>query len=180
MCIRDSVPFCRHICSYCDFCKVFYDEKWAWDYLKALSFEIKDKALSTSYDSIYIGGGTPTALTYQQLQYLFELLKPFSKQVQEYSIEVNPETMDQEKLELCFQNGVNRLSIGVQTFRDDLLKKIGRVPVSYTHLQGVGEKTALKIIDYRQQHPFETIEDIMNISGIGEKTYLRLREHLCL
>ncbi len=47
-------------------------------------------------------------------------------------------------------------------------------------LQGVGEKTALKIIDYRQQHPFETIEDIMNISGIGEKTYLRLREHLCL
>lgn len=47
-------------------------------------------------------------------------------------------------------------------------------------LQGVGEKTALKIIDYRQQHPFETIEDIMNIRGIGEKTYLRLREHLCL
>ena len=52
------VPFCQHICSYCDFCKVFYDEKWAWDYLKALSFEIKDKALSTSYDSIYIGGGS--------------------------------------------------------------------------------------------------------------------------
>ena len=47
-------------------------------------------------------------------------------------------------------------------------------------LQGVGEKTALKIIDYRQQQPFETIEDIMNIRGIGEKTYLRLREHLCL
>ena len=47
-------------------------------------------------------------------------------------------------------------------------------------LEGVGEKTALKIIDYRQQHPFETIEDIMNINGIGEKTYLRLREHLCL
>ena len=37
------VPFCQHICSYCDFCKVFYDEKWSWDYLKALSFEIKDK-----------------------------------------------------------------------------------------------------------------------------------------
>ena len=47
-------------------------------------------------------------------------------------------------------------------------------------LEGVGEKTALKIIDYRQQQPFETIEDIMDINGIGEKTYLRLREHLCL
>ena len=47
-------------------------------------------------------------------------------------------------------------------------------------LQGVGEKTALKIIDYRQQQPFETIEDIMEVNGIGEKTYLRLRENLCL
>lgn len=47
-------------------------------------------------------------------------------------------------------------------------------------LKGVGEKTALKIIDYRQQQPFETIEDIMEVNGIGEKTYLRLRESLCL
>lgn len=47
-------------------------------------------------------------------------------------------------------------------------------------LQGIGEKTALKIMDYRSQQPFESIEDIMNVSGIGEKTYLRLRENLCL
>lgn len=158
------VPFCQHICSYCDFCKVFYDEKWAWDYLKALSFEIKDKALSTSYDSIYIGGGTPTALTYQQLQYLFELLKPFSKQVQEYSIEVNPETMDQEKLELCFQNGVNRLSIGVQTFRDDLLKKIGRVHTSKQVLELIKDAQTIGFqdinIDLMYGLPDQTLEDV--------------------
>lgn len=47
-------------------------------------------------------------------------------------------------------------------------------------LKGIGEKTALKIIDYRQTQPFLKIEDIMNVSGIGEKTYLRLREYLCL
>ncbi len=47
-------------------------------------------------------------------------------------------------------------------------------------LSGIGEKTALKIIDYRQQQPFKQLEDIMNISGIGEKTYLKLREYLCL
>lgn len=47
-------------------------------------------------------------------------------------------------------------------------------------LKGVGEKTALKIMEYRKSHPFENIEDIMNINGIGEKTYLRLREDLCL
>lgn len=47
-------------------------------------------------------------------------------------------------------------------------------------LSGIGEKTALKIIDYRQQQPFKQLEDIMNISGIGEKTYLKLRDQLCL
>lgn len=47
-------------------------------------------------------------------------------------------------------------------------------------LKGIGEKTAIKIDDYRQKTPFQTIEDLMNIQGIGEKTYLRLREYLCL
>lgn len=47
-------------------------------------------------------------------------------------------------------------------------------------LSGVGEKTAMKIIEYRNQQPFEQLEDIMNINGIGEKTYLRLRDYLCL
>ena len=47
-------------------------------------------------------------------------------------------------------------------------------------LKGKGEKTAIKIDEYRQKTPFQTIEDLMNIQGIGEKTYLRLREYLCL
>ena len=47
-------------------------------------------------------------------------------------------------------------------------------------LKGIGEKTAIKIDEYRQKTPFQTIEDLMNIQGIGEKTYLRLREYLCL
>ena len=116
------IPFCQHICTYCDFCKVFYNEKWAWQYLDALAFEIQQKQLSHDYKTIYIGGGTPTALTYEQLQYLFELLKPYAHHCQEWSMEINPETMNHEKLELCVQNGVNRLSIGVQTFHNHLLK----------------------------------------------------------
>lgn len=47
-------------------------------------------------------------------------------------------------------------------------------------LKGVGEKTSLKIIEYRKKHPFTCLEDIMNVSGIGEKTYIKLRDHLCL
>ena len=53
------IPFCDHICSYCDFCKVFYQHDWAERYLEALSFEIEDKKIYGDYDTIYIGGGTP-------------------------------------------------------------------------------------------------------------------------
>lgn len=120
------IPFCNHICTYCDFCKVFYKEEWANQYLDALSFEIEDKKLNGNYDTIYIGGGTPSALSYQQLEKLFKLLKPFSSNVKEYTIEVNPESMDENKLDLFVQYGMNRLSIGVQTFSDDLLKHINR------------------------------------------------------
>ena len=61
------VPFCDHICSYCDFCKVFYKEDWANQYLEALSYEIKDKSIHDDYDTIYIGGGTPSSLSLKQL-----------------------------------------------------------------------------------------------------------------
>ena len=120
------IPFCNHICTYCDFCKVFYKEEWVHQYLDALSFEIQDKRLTGNYETIYIGGGTPSSLSTSQLQRLFEILKPFSYNVKEYSVEVNPESMDADKLDLMIDYGINRLSIGVQTFQDKLLKGINR------------------------------------------------------
>ena len=60
------VPFCHHICSYCDFCKVFYQEDWVERYLDALAFEIKDKKITGDYQTIYIGGGTPSSLSLRQ------------------------------------------------------------------------------------------------------------------
>ncbi len=120
------IPFCDHICSYCDFSKVFYNESWANQYLDALEFEIKDKCLKDGFDTIYIGGGTPSSLSYDQLQRLFLILKPYSSHVKEYSIEVNPESMNEQKLDLMIQYGVNRFSIGIQSFHDHLLKNIQR------------------------------------------------------
>lgn len=120
------IPFCDHICTYCDFCKVFYKEDWADRYLDALAYEIQDKHIDGSFDTIYIGGGTPSSLSVKQLKRLFEILKPFSKNTKEYSIEVNPESMNEEKLDLMLLYHINRISIGVQTFHDRLLKGIGR------------------------------------------------------
>lgn len=69
---------------------------------------------------------------------------------------------------LYLPHGQNLVSLNHASL-DDLMK-----------LKGIGEKTAIKIDEYRQKTPFQTIEDLMNIQGIGEKTYLRLREYLCL
>lgn len=120
------VPFCDHICAYCDFCKVFYKEEWADQYLDALSYEMKDKQLPLSYDTVYIGGGTPSTFNEKQLQRLLDILQPYVQNAQEYSIEINPESMTLEKLELLVHYGINRISIGVQSFHDDILKKINR------------------------------------------------------
>lgn len=120
------IPFCNHICSYCDFAKVFYNEQWVERYLEALQFEFQQKKLLKNYDTIYIGGGTPSSLTKKQLQILLTMLQPYASHVQEYTIEVNPESMDDSKLDLMIKYGINRLSIGVQTFHDDLLKRVQR------------------------------------------------------
>lgn len=186
------IPFCRHICSYCDFCKVFYHEQWVWQYLEALSYEIQQKHLNDNYQTIYIGGGTPTALTFDQLQYLFELLKPYTNHVQEYSIEINPETMNQDKLALCLQNGVTRLSIGVQTFHDNLLKKIGRMHTSdqvKTFIRDAQKMGFQDInIDLMYGLPNQTLEDIyqdieyLTQLDIGHVSYysLILEDHTIL
>ena len=68
------VPFCKTICSYCDFCKVFYNERWAKKYLLSLKEEIKDIYMNDPIDTIYIGGGTPSALSLEYLQQLLEII----------------------------------------------------------------------------------------------------------
>lgn len=83
-----------------------------------------------------------------------------------YQFNENYQLTNESKLYL--PHGQNLISLNHASL-DDLMK-----------LKGIGEKTAIKIDEYRQKTPFQTIEDLMNIQGIGEKTYLRLREYLCL
>ena len=79
-----------------------------------------------SFKTIYVGGGTPSSLNYNQLKELLSLIKPFSKEVNEYTIEINPESIDRDKIRLLKEFGINRISIGLQSSSDRLLKLMNR------------------------------------------------------
>lgn len=119
------VPFCNSICAYCDFCHRIYNSNLVDKWLVSLKKEISDKC-SNSYETIYIGGGTPTSLSNSQLEELLKSIEPYSKEVIEYTIEVNPESLDLEKIKLFNKYHINRISMGVQTSDDNLLKLINR------------------------------------------------------
>ncbi len=125
------IPFCEHICFYCDFNKVFLEGQPVDEYIQALIKEIrltKEKYPSDDTETIYIGGGTPTSLSAKQLDALLKGVReelPFDDN-NEFTVEANPGDLTLEKLQVLQNYGVNRLSMGVQSFDDRLLKKIGR------------------------------------------------------
>jgi oxygen-independent coproporphyrinogen-3 oxidase len=118
------VPFCRHICFYCDFCHFAYNEEKCAVWLDALKKEIEAR-LDFIPCTIYIGGGTPTSLKTEQLDALLNMLDPFFNG-QEYTIEINPETLDEEKTAILKKHGINRASIGVQSTNETELRFLGR------------------------------------------------------
>ena len=121
------IPFCKTICSYCDFCKMLYNEKWVASYLKKLQKEIKDMYMDDEIDTIYIGGGTPSCLTIDELKRLFKILKIFHiNPTVEWTFECNLEDINEELLVLLRENNVNRISIGIETFNPKIQKIINR------------------------------------------------------
>ena len=121
------IPFCANICTYCSFCKFFYNEKMVSDYLNSLEREILDTYKGETLQTLYIGGGTPSSLTLDELKRLFEILKVFKlSDTCEFTIEVNPENIDLDKLKLFKENKVNRLSMGVESTLKNNLEYLGR------------------------------------------------------
>ena len=121
------IPFCRNICSYCDFCKLLYKKDWADLYLNKLNEEILDRYLDDEIKTIYIGGGTPSCLSLSQIKKLLEICHNFhlSSQI-EFTFECNLDDITEEILYLLKLNGVNRLSIGIQSFNEDNLYFLNR------------------------------------------------------
>ncbi|HEK9989312.1 TPA: oxygen-independent coproporphyrinogen III oxidase [Streptococcus equi subsp. zooepidemicus] len=127
------IPFCTQICYYCDFSKVFIKNQPVDAYLEALIKEFESYQIN-SLKTLYIGGGTPTAITAKQLDYLLSHLQQHLQldQLEEFTIEANPGDLTEDKIAVLRQSAVNRISLGVQTFNDKQLKQIGR---SHTEAQ---------------------------------------------
>lgn len=161
------IPFCHQICFYCDFNKVFFKNQPVDEYIDCLGEELRMMRGEGLFDgggplTIFIGGGTPTALEDRQLEKLFAHIRtavPTDRLI-EFSTEANPDELTPDKLAILWGNGVRRLSIGVQSFDAGLLERLGR-----THSPDDAERVVRQACDTG----FENISiDLMY--GLPEQT----------
>ena len=118
------IPFCEKKCEYCDFCTFVNMSREYEKYTEALVKELKMYP-EYEYDTVYFGGGTPSLLPVELLSYIMENIK--YRKDGEITLELNPNDMSFEKLKELRKMGINRLSIGIQSFQDYVLKFIGRL-----------------------------------------------------
>ena len=128
------IPFCKKKCNYCDFISFCNKDNLINRYIKSLKKEVQNfEFLNFNVTTIYIGGGTPSYINEKYIAEIMEILKEKLKNNKtswediEITIEVNPGTITKEKLELYKKTGINRLSIGLQSTNNFLLKEIGRI-----------------------------------------------------
>ena len=159
------IPFCNKICSYCDFCKMFYNSNLSDKYLDELKREIDKNYLGEEINTIYIGGGTPSCLLESQIKKLLEIIKKFNIKNLEYTIECNIEDINEDKLKIFKQYGINRISIGVQSLNDRHIKFLNR-----NHNQDI-VKNRIEIvkkyfdninIDLIYALPNQTLDELLN------------------
>ena len=168
------IPFCKQKCEYCDFYSVANKDELIPQYIQSILNEIQGVSKSESLDfipivtTIYIGGGTPS---YIKSSFIRQILNTIYENYEvdknaEITIEVNPGTVTLEKLEEYYANGVNRLSIGLQTTHDYLLQKIGRIHNYYDFLD---------CYHFAREAGFENINiDLM--LGLPEQTISELQD----
>lgn len=160
------IPFCHQICHYCDFNKVFFKNQPVDKYIESIGKELvlmKEDGISfKEVETVFLGGGTPTSLSEAQLDRLLHIIHDHVDvaSLKEFSTEANPDELTFGKLQVLKSGGVGRLSIGVQSFNEELLTKIGR-----TH----GPDDAVRVIHDARKAGFENIS-IDLIYGLPEQT----------
>ena len=155
------IPFCVKKCGYCDFLSFQSTEPQREEYINKIIDEIRLYP-KVKYDTIYFGGGTPSLLEPYQVK---KILKELDfDETTEITLEVNPKTVDKEKLEQLKEVGINRLSIGIQSFNENFLKKLGRIHSkdeginTYNLAREIGFKNIS--IDLMFSLPEQKIEDL--------------------
>ena len=157
------VPFCLHHCGYCDFALVANRDQLIPQYLQALENELlahhRTAGDVVEVDTIFIGGGTPTHLSPESLQTLFSLIRKHFDAAEdaEISVEANPDGLSGERLDVLRENGVNRLSLGVQSFDDAVLKTLER-----TH---TGAQAIAAVEKCQQWFPNLSLDLIFGVPG---------------
>lgn len=158
------IPFCDSICTYCDFPKLLRETGYAPAYVTALLNELQSEEIPADLFTVYVGGGTPTALNDGDLKRLLEFLAAHFPSVQEFTVEANPENLSASKVEMLRRYGVNRVSLGVQTFDPGLLAVLGR-----RH----NRETVITAVDCLKQNGFSNI-NLDFIYGIPGQTLVEL------
>lgn len=165
------IPFCKSICSYCDFPKILYNRDAIVPYLDSLEDEIEDSYEHESVSTLYIGGGTPSSLSEPALERLSDIIKSLNLEAScEFTFECNIEDIDEALLNRLKIMGVNRLSIGIESFDESKLKFMNRE----TTFSEAKDK-----IDLARQYGFDNINvDLMY--GIPYERVKDLKKDLSL
>ena len=148
------IPFCEKKCYYCDFTAFMGLDKYIDSYVDNLIKEISfyKERLDLSIDSLYIGGGTPSYIDPQYIRKIVKELQKFDYAPREFTIEANPNSLNEDKLKIYEDLGVTRISLGVQSFDDRVLENIGR-----NHNKDI----ALRDIDMIKKYDFDLSFDLM-------------------
>ena len=157
------IPFCEELCPYCSFFKVKFDDNPAADYFDALEKEITGYSeKGFKFDEVYVGGGTPTVMPIR-LGNIIKLIRSLWD-INEVSVETNPNHLKPEILKILKGSGVNRLSVGVQTFNDPLLKKMKRF-----EKYGSGSEIQQRIIESSAMFDTLNVDMIFNFPDQTEE-----------
>ena len=156
------VPFCDSICSYCDFSRTIASASIKEKWLNQICKEIQNYGVE-KISTLYFGGGTPSSLSVAQIERLGECFQDFAEGY-EWTIECNPESVTQEKIQTYVKLGMNRVSLGVQSFNDSLLVSIGRKHTKETILNAIdcirNNGISNISIDLIYALPNQTLEDV--------------------
>jgi menaquinone C8-methyltransferase len=158
------IPFCEQLCPYCSFIREEFDGPLAAEYMRCLQQEIEAyKERGYIFSAVYVGGGTPTIVA-EELVSLLDRVRTLWP-IKEISVETNPNHLNESVLGRLQAAGVNRLSVGVQSFDNELLKRLDRY-----HKYGPGEQIRKRLENIRGRFDTLNVDMIFNLPGQTRKS----------
>lgn len=182
------IPFCEKICGFCPFNKLKKEDSLVERYIKALKKELRiysksEYAKASEFDSVYIGGGTPTSLSTNQLLEILNFVKSNFHMTKDavYFVEGNPMNYEEEKMKRLAEFGVNRISMGVQTFSDKLAKNIGLPQTPKQSIEAIetAHKVGINNVGIDLMYPLPGMNYADWISSIQKSVELMV-DHVCI